>query len=168
MKIDETHSLSIRHAKSPVESLWAFERSAVGTVPAFSRINWLIISTVRRGDNLGKFSAGAGARVDGALVAKLFPRHQIACTAFALCVWPKWTAAIRPLVPIDSEPSEVLEHRADIFCPAALRIQIFVAEYECAMRFSRTLMRDRKGVGMPHVQEAGWRGRDPPAIRLQA
>jgi hypothetical protein len=97
---------------------------------AVARVDGLVVGVIFVGGagGLGYVFAGAGAGVDSACRAQRLPRGEIVGAAFALRVGREGTTAVGALGPGDAQPVQVVEHGADEFGLAALRVEVFVAE----------------------------------------
>jgi hypothetical protein len=84
--------------------------------------------------------------------------------ALALRIRAECPTNIRPFVPTDAEPVEVIEHRIGEIRFGALRIQILIAQNQGSGGIARSDVRDPEGARVAEVQQAGWRGRDASAI----
>lgn len=135
--------------------------------PARTGIYRLIISFVRRARCLRHIFTRAVARINHPQFSQLLPRLQIERFPLALGVGTKWTAAVRPLTPLDSQPSQVLIHGLHELRLAALRIEILVAENQLAALLSSALCGDPKCSRMPEMQQSGWRWREAATIGSQ-
>jgi hypothetical protein len=74
-------------------------------------------------------------------------------------------AAIRPFVPLNTQPAQVFEHSRNKFWTAAIGIEVFVAKYKNAARFPRPFRRNQKGTRVAEVENSRRRRRNPSAIR---
>ena len=102
--------------------------------------------------------------IDRARIPQPFPILEIPLPPLTLRVRAVRSSAIESLIPIQAQPLQILEHRADKRRPTALRIQIFIAQHECALRLARTPVRDRKRTCVSDVKQTRRRGREPPAV----
>ena len=77
-------------------------------------------------------------------------------------------AAVRPLVPVDAQPLQVLQRGIRKFRFAALRVEVFRPVYEFATGLTRALVGDPKCLRVAKVKQAGGGRGDAAAIRLHA
>ena len=108
--------------------------------------------------------AGAGVNQPGR--AKLIQGGDINLPSLALRVGPKGPPAIRPFLPVESEPPEVLHHGIHELHAVARGIQILVPQDQDAASRARPLLRDPERPRVAKMQEARGRRREPPAVRL--
>ena len=100
-------------------------------------------------------------------IAQLLPRRKIMPSPLALRIRTNRPAAVRPLNPRNPQPPKIVDHRVHELIPAALRIQIFIAQDQLPAVLGGTPRRNPKSPRVPHMQQPGGRRREPPAIKLK-
>ena len=109
---------SLRHAKPPGE--WAVAKlrrigdAAIGTC---TRISWPFVARVRSARCPGGVGTRARAGVNAFALLQAFEHLVIKCAALRLEIGSGRAPEIRPLIPIKSQPSQVLDRR--LRCPGA-------------------------------------------------
>src|SRR5882762_2428240 len=119
---------------------------------------------MRCGERLLQLFARTGARVDRTLIAQLPPGFQIELAALTLRIWGERSTDIWTLLPIESQPAQVLIHCFHKFHTAALRVQVFIAKDKNAVRRTCALLRDPESPRVAEMKISGGRGRNTPAI----
>src|SRR5215467_1763611 len=87
---------------------------------------------MRRGQGALQVFARAGAGIDKAAVAQPAPGFQIKIAPTALVVWAEGAADVWTFVPVEPQPAQIVEHCSNKFLPAALEVEILIAEDELA------------------------------------
>ena len=104
------------------------------------------------------------ARIDKSALNQLSPRSQVVVVSQALRIGTTRTADIRPFIPIDSEPVQVLVSRFDILAPAAVGIKVLHAHHKDAVSLARPLPRCIESTCVSRMQKSRRRRSKPPAI----
>src|SRR6185295_386983 len=78
----------------------------------------------------GHILPGAGARIDETTFAETGEGLAVKRHPFALAVRPKRSPAIRPFLPMKSEPPQIFQHGRHEFRLATRGIEILVAQYQ--------------------------------------
>ncbi len=148
VQISERDLLAVAHAKPPVHAcrlgvfhctcgdgrLGRLAKAKPSTPMHADRwttpagIHWLVIHVIRRSRRLRHVFSRANTRINHAEIPQLSPRFEIVPPPLTLGIGTSWSAAVRAFDPLDAQPSQIFEHRLHKLRPAALRIQIFVAE----------------------------------------
>jgi hypothetical protein len=132
--------------------------------PTPPRIDRLIITIIRRPSCQSHILARASTRIDRPNLPQPLPRLQIEISALTLRIGSVRPSAIRPLLPGNSQPVQVLDHRIDEFGTAALRIQILISQNQGPAPLRRSLRGNPKRPRMPDVEQARGRRRQAPTI----
>src|ERR1700690_4669 len=74
-------------------------------------------------------------------------------------------AAVRPFLPVNPKPAQVFEHRRNKFRAAAVRIKVFVTEYQRVARLLCPLRRNQESSSRAQGEKTRRRGRNASAIR---
>ena len=98
--------------------------------------------------------AGAGAGVDGAFSSQFLESRAIESLPLALRIWAVRTSAIRPFLPFEPEPAQILEHSGEKLHLTATAIQILIAQDQSSLCRQRPLLRRPKSAGMAEMQQA--------------
>ena len=118
---------------------------------------------VRRALGLFDVAPGADARVDESGRPEPVERVAIARPARGLDVWAAWSADVRALVPVESEPVQVLD-RARGRAGLHLRVvEVFDAQDERSAARTDREPRKEERTGVSEMQRAGGGGRKPAA-----
>ena len=83
---------------------------------------------------------------------------------FALVVWRERAANVRALLPANTERVEVLDGRNLEFRLRSLRIEVFHAENQRALRIDGATPSGPESRRVPKMEQSGWRWRDAAAI----
>src|ERR1051326_4239614 len=119
---------------------------------------------MRRRERALQVFARAGAGVDQAAITQFLPRRQIDAAALALRVRREGPAHARPLIPVESKPAQIFIHGAHEFRPAALIVEVFIAEDERAGGVARALPGDPESAGVAKMEVSRGRGSETAAI----
>jgi hypothetical protein len=76
----------------------------------------------------------------------------------------EWAAAIRPLLPAQAEPAQILDHGRDELLAGPDRVEVFIAQNESASGGDGSFLRHPKSAGMTHMKKARWRRRQSTSI----
>ena len=68
------------------------------------------------------------------------------------------------LAPTEPKPDQIPAHRVDEFRPAAVAVEIVVAQQQFSARRGGPLRRDPERARVPEVKESGGRGREASAV----
>src|SRR4029453_6156811 len=123
--IDKVDSLAIRHAKSPVCPCCRGGRVGRKFIPSGrhgclynattratgARVNRFFIFIMRRERSLHHVLARAFARINESTDTQFLPCLQIIATSLALNVRRKRPAHVRPFIPVEPEPVQILADR---------------------------------------------------------
>jgi hypothetical protein len=143
---------------------------------ARSRINRLVIwiltarirpaprTLMRSAQRRRQIPPRTAAWIDESAFAQPFPRRKINISPFALHIRPELTTHIRPFVPVNSQPAQILKRALCILRSAPVAIEIFHPHYQGAARFSRPPPRRGKRPRMTDMQIACRRRCQPAAI----
>src|SRR6185503_6257734 len=71
---------------------------------------------------------------------------------------------VRAFLPDKTEPSQIIQHRADEFRLRACRVEVFIAQHENAALFTGALLREPKGPRVTKVQVTRRGRRDTSAV----
>ena len=164
MLVVECNLFRIRHSKPPIHTGRFVEIVCICSLAARTWIERLIVCVIRRTGCSSQILSRTGTRINRALLTQLSPCCQIEFPALALFIGCIRASAIRTFLPRDSQPPHVFEHGQDEFRPAAIRIEVLVAENEGAAKLPRAVCGNEKGSCMPEVQISRRRGRKAPAI----
>src|SRR5689334_5870438 len=123
---------------------------------------------MRSAESTENVLARAGTGVDEAAIPQFFQSATVSIQTFTLIVRAERSAAIRPFLPLESKPAQVLNHRRDKFLLAAGAIEVFVAQDQNAAMPLRALLSDPKGTRMAEVQIARRRRREPASVAWTA
>ncbi len=63
------------------------------------------------------------------------------------------SAAVWTFVPVNAQPGQVFIHRRDKFCPAAVRIEVFIAKYQRTARLLRPTGCKQKSARVPEMEK---------------
>ena len=99
--------------------------------------------------------ARAGAGIDDTPLTKRFQCIAVITPTLALGIRPERPAAIVPFLPLQPKPAEVFDHSGDELGFAAGRIEIFIAQNECAGFRASAILRDPERARVTQVQVAG-------------
>jgi len=119
---------------------------------------------VRSAQRRGKVFARAPAWIEKTAAQQLPPRVPIHIVPPALYVRREWSAEIRPFLPANPEPMQILKRGFGVIGPAAIWVQVIHPHYQRPARLAPSLPRRPEGTGVPYVQIAGGRRRKPAAI----
>ncbi len=134
--------------------------------PALPRVHRLIIQTIRSPQRHRDILPRTTAGIDKSTLAQQIPSSQIKLPPLTLRVRRKRASTIRPLLPGNPEPVQILHHGLHEFRPAPLSIQILIPQNQRPAALGSPLRSNPKRPRMPHMQQAGRRRRKPPAIRF--
>src|SRR5438270_11458077 len=85
--------------------------------------------------------ARALARINETTGTQFLPGLYIITTSLALNVRRKRSTDVRPFIPLQSEPSEVLDDGVRVFGAATIAIQIFDPQNQLALSCPRAFLR---------------------------
>ena len=88
----------------------------------------------------------------------------MAIAPFTLRVRPERPTAIRPLLPAQAEPAQVLHHGRDELLAGPLWIEVFIAQDQSPSSGQRPFLRRPKSAGMAQMKKARWRRRQSASI----
>ena len=157
--------LTIRDPESPGNLPFALGGSRSVARAAGPGVRRLLVTRVGGRDRGSDVLARAGAGVEGPCLEKPLEGFAVEGNPLALDVGAVGAANVGPFLPVESEPSEVLAGRPAELVPAARPIEILDPHHESGRSGTRSRHGERPG--MPHVQEAGGRRRQPPAQALR-
>ena len=182
MQIVKTNLLTIRHAKSPIDSR---RRRPSGDRclgcptmakpsgprhspwwPAGPGIQRIVVSLIRSSRRERHVASRAPAGIDHPLIEQRPPCLQIPSPARALHIRSKRASAVEPFIPLDPEPAQIVDHGLHELGPATLRIQIFISQNELSATLFCPLRRDPERARVTDMQQAGGRRRKPSTIRF--
>ena len=106
----------------------------------------------------------AGAGVDAIAFAQPIERGAVMVHALALVVRSEGPAAVRSFLPIESEPSQILDHGVDICEPETHGVEVFIAQYQDSCIGMRALPGDPECARVADVQITRGRRREPATI----
>jgi len=119
---------------------------------------------VRRAGDGQQLGAAAIARVEQTLLLKPPQGLLVSFKPERLDIGPVGTADVRPLVPVDAEPAEILQEQPVIVRLATRPVDIFDAENELSAPASRVEPGEESGSGVADVHLAGRRRRETSAV----
>src|SRR3984885_6261271 len=160
MKFD---GASIGYSEAPVDAgggvlVLAFARSwRVWQRPAGSGIvgALVVFIFVRSADHRGEVFAAAPAGIEISAITEGAPGGEIVVAALALAVRAIRPSEIVSFLPFDSQPVQVFDHGVDELGPRTLRVEIFVAQDEDALRVAGADISGKEGAGVAEVEESG-------------
>jgi hypothetical protein len=121
---------------------------------------------VRRAGGLKHILSRASAGIDQRRIAQFFPGREIDSASLALDVRPEVSARVRPFIPAQSKPAQVVHDRAAKFGPAPIAIQIFNPKNQSSPGLLSALLRPPKRHRMPKMQITGGRWGDAAAVGI--
>jgi hypothetical protein len=127
-------------------------------------INRLIIAVIRRPSRQRHILARTSTRIDDPNLPQSLPRLQIEVSPLALRVGSARPSAIRPFLPGNSQPAQILDHRIDEFGTAALRIQILISQSQRSVPLGGSLRGNPERPRVSDMEQASGRRRQAPAI----
>ena len=161
--INEGNHFAIRHTKPPIEP--SSSRKLLNTFRSASPgINWLVISRVRRLQSAQNILPRTGAGINQSGQTQAFELLAINFYALALIVGSVQTPNVRSLLPIATQPFQILDKSRDKFRPRSRTIQILVPQNQSSARRTSTLLRDPKSPRVSKMKQARGRRREPSAI----
>src|SRR5437016_1479141 len=107
---------------------------------------------------------GTGARINEAAGAQFFKGGAIDLETLTLRIRPEGAAAVRSLLPLETEPMEVFEHGSYIFRAAARAVQVLSAQYEYSLVFTGALLGSPEGAGVAEVEKTRGRRSEARAV----
>src|SRR5579864_6099270 len=107
---------------------------------------------LRRVDGARDFRLDRGARTK----ARIDESHRVELFERGAVVVEMLRLAPHRAIPIEPEPFQVLDDRADERLAATRRIDVFDAEEELSAGLSRRAPADQGGIGMAKVKKTGW------------
>jgi len=124
-----------------------------GSGAAGSGIDSFIV--VRSLHGLRQVLTRTAARVKPACGKQPAPGIAVKGVSLTLPVWSARTAHIWSLLPVETEPTQVLQHGIAKVRPRPLMVEIFVAENQFAADGKGTLLREPESASVAQVQVSG-------------
>lgn len=131
-------------------------------------VNRLPSLVVRRHGGRQHVTPGTGAWIDPTPLSKLGKRAVKPVPSRTLVIWRMRPADIRPFIPVESRPAQVLARRLGKFRPAALGIDVFIAIDQPSTSLPGALPCRAKRRIVPEVQKTRRCRRNSSAISLGA
>ncbi len=127
-------------------------------------VKGLVTLAMGRAGRRQHIAARAITRVNVSPVPQLFPRGEINLAPLALHIRRMRSAQIRPFIPAQTKPVEILHDRRAKFRSATLRIEVFDPEHQVTTRGAGAFLRPPESDRMPDVQVASRRRSDATAV----
>ena len=119
------------------------------------------LKTIERASRKAKFLRRAEARVNVASGAERRDRGGVHRTTFALQIWTVGTAPIGTLVPVETEPPQVVEHAIDERRFVTSSVGILDAQHEAPAPRASGEVAEQGGPRVAEMQVTGRAGREP-------
>ena len=91
---------------------------------------------------------------------QLLGNFDVRLTALGLAVVACGAAAVRPLIPVQTQPPQVPDHAVLALPRAARKVGVLYSQHKLAARLLGYEVAVQRGAGAAHVQRPRWRRRE--------